>query len=152
MVVYGERIVSPITSVALWQMGGAVARVDEAATAFNGRGAAFTFNINGNSTSAEGFEAEREWARAYWSALEPHHTSVYVNFLMDEGEQRIRQAYGDAKYERLKALKRTYDPTNLFRLNQNIPPERDCVRSFDGTLRERTGTNGRAVPHERGST
>jgi FAD/FMN-containing dehydrogenase len=122
MVEYGDRIVSPITSVALWQMGGAVARVDEAATAFNGRGAAVTFNINGNSKTAEGFEAEREWARAYWSALEPHHTSVYVNFLMDEGEQRIRQAYGDAKYERLKALKRTYDPTNLFRLNQNIPP------------------------------
>jgi FAD/FMN-containing dehydrogenase len=123
MVEYGERIVSPITSAALWQMGGAVARVDESATAFNGRDAAFTFNINGNSKIAEGFEAEREWARAYWSALEPHHTSVYVNFLMDEGEQRIRQAYGDAKYERLKALKRTYDPTNLFRLNQNIPPD-----------------------------
>jgi hypothetical protein len=47
---------------------------------------------------------------------------VYVNFLMDEGEERIRQAYGAAKYERLKALKRTYDPTNFFRLNQNIPP------------------------------
>jgi FAD/FMN-containing dehydrogenase len=123
MVEYGDRIVSPVTSVALWQMGGAVARVDESATAFNGRDAAFTFNINGNSKTAEGFEAEREWARAYWSALEPHHTSVYVNFLMDEGEQRIMQAYGDAKYERLKALKRTYDPTNLFRLNQNIPPD-----------------------------
>ena len=59
----------------------------------------------------------------YWSALAPHHTSVYVNFLMDEGEQRIRQAYGATKYERLKALKRAYDPTNSFRLNQNIPPD-----------------------------
>src|SRR5215216_758480 len=56
-------------------------------------------------------------------ALVPHHTSVYVNFLMDEGEERIRQAYGADKYERLKALKRTYDPTNFFRLNQNIPPD-----------------------------
>jgi hypothetical protein len=45
----------------------------------------------------------------------------YVNFLMDEGEERIRQAYGPAKYDRLKALKRTYDPDNFFRLNQNIP-------------------------------
>ena len=80
-------------------------------------------NINGNSESAEGFEAEREWARALWSALEPYHTSVYVNFLMDEGVERIRQAYGAGKYERLKALKRTYDPTNLFRRNQNIPPD-----------------------------
>jgi FAD/FMN-containing dehydrogenase len=122
MVEHGNRIVSPVTTVGLWQMGGAVARADESATAFNGRNAGFTFNINGNSKTAHGFEAEREWARAYWSALAPHHTSVYVNFLMDEGEQRIRQAYGDAKYERLKALKRAYDPTNTFRLNQNISP------------------------------
>jgi hypothetical protein len=123
MVEHGRRIVSPITSVALFQMGGAVARVCESETAFNGREAAFTFNINGNSATAEGFEAEREWARALWSALQPYHTSVYVNFLMDEGQERIRQAYGAVKYERLKALKRTYDPTNLFRLNQNIPPD-----------------------------
>jgi FAD/FMN-containing dehydrogenase len=145
MVEYGERIVSPITSVAVWQMGGAVACGDESATAFNGRGAAFIVNINGNSKTADGFEDEREWARAYWSALEPRHTSVYVNFLMDEGDERIRQAYGVAKYERLKALKRTYDPTNFFRLNQNIPPDRDCVSSFDGMLREHTEINGRAL-------
>jgi hypothetical protein len=47
---------------------------------------------------------------------------VYVNFLMDEGHERIRQAYGSAKYQRLRALKQKYDPTNFFRLNQNIPP------------------------------
>jgi FAD/FMN-containing dehydrogenase len=123
MVEHGQRIVSPTTAVGLFQMGGAVARVGESETAFNGRDAAFTFNINGNSETAAGFEAEREWARAYGSALEPHRTGVYVNFLMEEGEQRIRQAYGVRKYERLKALKRTYDPTNLFRLNQNIPPD-----------------------------
>jgi FAD/FMN-containing dehydrogenase len=123
MVEHGKRIVSPITSIALWQMGGAVARVGESETAFNGRNAGFTFNINGNSESAEGFEAERAWARAYWSALEPYHTSVYVNFLMEEGEDRIRQAYGTEKYDRLKALKRKYDPTNFFRLNQNIAPD-----------------------------
>ena len=71
---------------------------------------------------ADGFDEEREWARGFWSALEPHHTSVYVNFLMDEGEERVREAYGAEKYDRLKALKRRYDPDNLFRLNQNIPP------------------------------
>jgi FAD/FMN-containing dehydrogenase len=120
---YGRRIVSPITSVAVWQMGGAVARVGEDETAFSGRGAGFTFNINGNAYAADGFEAEREWARGFWSALRPFHTSVYVNFLMDEGEERIRQAYGTAKYDRLKALKRRYDPENVFRLNQNIPPD-----------------------------
>ena len=122
MVEHGSRIVSPVTSIALWQLGGAVARVDEADTAFNGRSAGFTFNINGNSTDEEGFEAERVWAREYWSALEPHHTSVYVNFLMDQGEEAIRQAYGSEKYDRLKALKRRYDPDNVFRLHQNIPP------------------------------
>ncbi len=62
--------------------------------------------------------------RDFWSALEPHQTSgVYVNFLMSEGEERVREAYGPQKYERLKALKRRYDPDNLFRLNQNIPPD-----------------------------
>jgi FAD/FMN-containing dehydrogenase len=123
MVEHGRRIVSPVTSVALWQMGGAVARVDDSATAFNGRDTGFTFNINGNCTTADGFTAERQWARDYWTALAPHHTSVYVNFLMEEGEDRVRQAYGAAKYDRLKSLKRKYDPTNFFRLNQNIRPD-----------------------------
>jgi FAD/FMN-containing dehydrogenase len=120
---HGRRIVSPVTSVALWQMGGAVARVGDDETAFHGRGAGFTFNINGNAYSADGFEAERAWARDYWSALKAHHTGVYVNFLMDEGEDRVRQAYGAAKHDRLKALKRAYDPHNVFRLNQNIRPD-----------------------------
>jgi FAD/FMN-containing dehydrogenase len=123
VVEHGKRIDSPISSIALWQMGGAVARVDEGATAFNGRHAGFTFNINGNSQTADGFDAERRWARDYWSALAPHHTSVYVNFLMEEGEERVRQAYGAGKYDRLKTLKRKYDPTNFFRLNQNIKPD-----------------------------
>jgi FAD/FMN-containing dehydrogenase len=104
-------------------MGGEVARVGENETAFNGRNAAFTFNINGNSETSEGFEDERQWARDYWDALSPFHTSVYVNFLMEEGEERVRDAYGAEKYDRLKALKRTYDPTNFFRLNQNITPD-----------------------------
>ena len=51
-----------------------------------------------------------------------HLERVYVNFLMDEGDDRIRQAYGSAKYERLRALKQKYDPSNFFRLNQNIRP------------------------------
>jgi len=122
IVEHGNRIASPITSLALWQMGGAVSKVGDGETAFHGRNAGFTFNINGNSETGEGFDAEREWARAYWTALEPYHTSVYVNFLMEEGEERVRQAYGSEKYDRLKALKRKYDPTNFFRMNQNIRP------------------------------
>jgi hypothetical protein len=123
MVDHGSRIASPVTTIALWQLGGAIPRVSDADTAFTSRDAAFTFNINGNSTTAEGFDAEREWARAYWSALEPHHMGVYVNFLMDQGTDAIRQAYGSEKYDRLKALKRKYDPDNFFRLNQNISPD-----------------------------
>ena len=91
-------------------------------TAFGGRSTGHTFNITAIAESAEGFDEEREWARDFWSALEPHRTGVYVNFLMEEGEERIRQAYGAEKYDRLKALKRRYDPDNFFRLNQNIGP------------------------------
>jgi FAD/FMN-containing dehydrogenase len=118
---HSMQIRSPLTSFPIWQLGGAVDRVDDAETAFR-RGAGHTFNIAGATADADGFDDERDWCRTFWSALEPHHTSVYVNFLMDEGEERIRQAYGPAKYDRLKELKRRYDPDNLFRLNQNIPP------------------------------
>jgi len=96
--------------------------VGENETAFNGRNAGFTYNIGASTATAEGFDEEREWVRNFWSALEPHFTSVYVNFLMDEGKDRVRQAYGAQKYDRLKTLKRKYDPDNVFRINQNIPP------------------------------
>ncbi|WP_344687572.1 FAD-binding oxidoreductase [Blastococcus jejuensis] len=123
VVEHGRRISSPLSSIALWQMGGAVARVGEDETAFNGRGAGFTFNINGNTATADGFDEQRQWARDYWSALAPFHTSVYVNFLMEEGDARVREAYGEAKYQRLRTLKRKYDPANVFRINQNIRPD-----------------------------
>lgn len=113
---------SMVNAFPIFQLGGAVSRVGEDETAFNGRADGHTININAATTSSEGFDQERAWSRNFWSELEPHHTSVYVNFLMEEGEDRIRQAYGDQRYERLKALKRTYDPDNFFKLNQNIPP------------------------------
>jgi FAD/FMN-containing dehydrogenase len=119
---YSMRIDSPLSTLSVWQLGGAVARVGEDETAFGGRRAGHTFNMTGVTEMAEGFDAEREWAKNAWSGLEPFHTSVYVNHLMEEGEERIRQAYGTKKYDRLKALKRRYDPDNLFRLNQNIKP------------------------------
>ena len=117
------RIQSPITSIALWQLGGAMSRVGDDETAFNGRKSGHTFNINGNVFDGEGFDAERQWVRDFWSALQPHQTGVYVNFLGDEGEGRVREAYGREKFDRLRALKRKYDPDNFFRLNQNIPPD-----------------------------
>jgi FAD binding domain/Berberine and berberine like len=119
---YSLRIKSPKTAYPIWQRGGAVARVGEDETPFNGRDAAFTFNITAATESADGFDEEKEWVRDFWSALSPYHTSVYVNFLMEEGEERVRDAYGAAKYDRLRQLKKKYDPDNFFRLNQNIPP------------------------------
>jgi FAD/FMN-containing dehydrogenase len=116
------RINSPLTNFPIWQMGGAVARAGEGDAAFGGRAAGHTFNILAATATADGFEEERDWVRSFWAALEPHHTSAYVNFLMDEGEERVREAYGAETYDRLKALKRRYDPDNFFRLNQNIPP------------------------------
>ncbi|HEX8690692.1 MAG TPA: FAD-binding oxidoreductase [Solirubrobacterales bacterium] len=122
---HAMRIRSPLTAFPIWQMGGAISRVGEEETAFNGRGAGHTFNITAATAGPDGFDEERQWVRDFWSALEPHHQSggVYVNFLMNEGEERVREAYGPRKYERLKALKRRYDPDNVFRLNQNIPPD-----------------------------
>jgi FAD binding domain/Berberine and berberine like len=120
---HSMRIRSPLTSFPIWQLGGAIRQIDHDDTAFNGRAVGHTFNVTCSTENEKGFEQERTWAREFWSALEPFHTSVYVNFLMDEGHDRVREAYGPEKYERLRALKRQYDPENLFRLNQNIPPD-----------------------------
>jgi FAD binding domain-containing protein/berberine-like enzyme len=120
---HSMRIQSPLTTFPIWQLGGAIRQIGHDETAFNGRAVGHTFNVTCCTENEEGFEQERTWAREFWSALEPFHTSVYVNFLMDEGQDRVREAYGPEKYERLRALKRQYDPENLFRLNQNIPPD-----------------------------
>ncbi len=116
------RMSSPRTTFPIFHQGGAVARVAEHGTAFNGRAAGHSINVAAITETVDGFDAEREWAQGLWAALEPHQTSVYVNFLMDEGEERIRRSYGPETYDRLKALKNSYDPDNFFRLNQNIPP------------------------------
>jgi FAD/FMN-containing dehydrogenase len=118
-----RRIRSPLTAFPIWQLGGAVTDAPDGDTAFSGRGAGHTFNITGVTDTPEAFDSVREWVRSFWADLEPHQTSVYVNFLMEEGPERIRQAYGPEKYDRLQALKRKYDPGNFFRLNQNIPPQ-----------------------------
>jgi FAD/FMN-containing dehydrogenase len=120
---HSMRINSPLTGFPIWQMGGAVSRVERDATAFSDRGNGFTFNITASTEGPEGFDEERTWVRDFWGALGPYHESVYVNFLMEEGEERVRLAYGPAKYDRLKALKRKWDPDNFFRLNQNIRPD-----------------------------
>jgi hypothetical protein len=120
---HAMRIKSPLTTFPIWQMGGAVARVPDGDTAFTSRGAGHTFNLTSMTEGPEGFDEERQWTRDFWSALAPHQMGVYVNFLMEEGEERVREAYGADIYDRLKSLKQKYDPDNLFRLNQNIRPD-----------------------------
>jgi FAD/FMN-containing dehydrogenase len=117
------QIQSPLTSYPIWQKGGAVSRVGDDETAFSGRSPGFTFNIGVATETAAGFDREREWVQSFWSALKPWHQGVYVNFLGAEGADRVRQSYGPEKLDRLRLLKRKYDPGNTFRLNQNIAPE-----------------------------
>jgi FAD/FMN-containing dehydrogenase len=108
----------------VFQLGGALARVGEDEMAFSQRRAAHNVNINAVWTEDDP-DGDRHiaWARGFFDALQPHAGGrVYVNFLGDEGADRVRQAYGAANYERLVELKRAYDPTNVFRVNQNIAP------------------------------
>jgi FAD/FMN-containing dehydrogenase len=117
-------VTSPKSYCIVFQLGGALARVGEDVTAFSQRDAAHNVNINAVWTEDDP-DGERHiaWARDFFDALQPHAGGrVYVNFLGEEGGDRVRQAYGARNYERLAELKRTYDPTNFFRLNQNIQP------------------------------
>jgi FAD/FMN-containing dehydrogenase len=110
------------SAVAFLQMGGAIARVPEDATAFSGRSSAFALNIEIVWTDATQDSAYRDWTRATHESLSPALVAAnYVNLVEDAGAD-MRPVYGDAKYDRLVALKRTWDPGNLFRLNQNIAP------------------------------
>lgn len=117
---------SPNSAVAIEQFGGAVNRVGINDTAFNHRGARYNFLIVGMWPDAAAYEENVAWVRNLWDAMEPYSSGgVYVNYLgqeADEGSDRIKAAYGPEKYERLVTLKNKYDPTNLFRLNQNIRP------------------------------
>lgn len=119
---HAGRIESSRSTVTIWQLGGAVARVGPDDTAFGSRASGHIINITGATESAIGFESERQWVRDYWDALAPYQCGVYVNFMMDEGPDRVREAYGARTYERLAAVKRSYDPENLFRINQNVAP------------------------------
>ncbi len=129
MAEYVSEMPSPATGVGLQQMHGVASRVDPTATAFPHRDEHYDFLIL--SQWADPAESERnvEWTRSLFEAMEPFFgEGVYVNNLGDEGEDRVRAAYG-ANYERLLDLKGKYDPTNLFRLNQNIPPPTEAASS-----------------------
>ncbi len=115
-------IPSPHTVILIQDFHGAAGRVPNDATAFAHRDAPHSIAILSNWADPADNERQIAWTRAFFAALEPEMTQgVYVNELGDEGNDRVRHAYGD-NYDRLAALKAEYDPTNLFRMNQNISP------------------------------
>jgi FAD/FMN-containing dehydrogenase len=120
---HGSRLPSPMSAIHLHQMGGAVARVAPEATAFGNRDAAFAYNLVSTWTDPAEDALHVDANRSLTQALKPHSTGgVYVNFLPSEGAAGVRSAYGTSTYDRLARLKTEYDPGNLFRNNQNVPP------------------------------
>lgn len=116
-----EGKLSPETMLQIRILGGAVSRVPADATAFAHRDKHAMLSVF-NRQWRPGNDESLLQAEQVWQSLRPYADGAYVNFLADEGEQRIRDAYSPATYARLAALKKRYDPTNLFHLNQNIQP------------------------------
>ena len=113
---------SPLNAIVIPSVGGAVSRVAPEATAYYHRQAPYVMSMVNCWLDPSEDQANLEWVRTTWTALTPHlPRRVYVNELQEEGADRVRDAYGPA-FSRLAAIKRQYDPDNIFRLNQNIPP------------------------------
>jgi FAD/FMN-containing dehydrogenase len=104
-------------------LGGAMARVPADATAFAHRASKIMVNVASFYEGPEDKVIRQSWVDDLAAALRQRDNGAYVNFLVDEGKARIREAYPGPTWDRLVAIKARYDPTNLFRLNQNIPPE-----------------------------
>jgi FAD/FMN-containing dehydrogenase len=114
---------SPHCEIFVAQLGGQLSRVPAGATAFGNRNSNFVMNVHGRWTSPEEDEAGIAWARQVYKATLPFATGgAYSNFLTAEETERVKTAFG-ANYARLAKVKKTYDPENFFRLNQNIRPE-----------------------------
>lgn len=123
MIAQFATVPSPFSAAALEELGGVVSRVGRDETAFGERSAHYNLIITSEWIDPAESEKNIQWARDFWEAMQPFESeAVYVNYLGTEGEDRIKAAYGPTKYERLVALKNKYDPTNFFRLNQNIKP------------------------------
>jgi hypothetical protein len=118
------RAPSPNTISSLWNMGRAVNAVAADATAFGDRSMGWMYSVDGVWANAADDEANIAWARMSWASAERfgHGDRVYLNFPgHDEEKALTRLSFGDA-YPRLVAVKKTYDPGNMFRFNQNISP------------------------------
>jgi FAD/FMN-containing dehydrogenase len=124
-----ERIVehagrrrSAMSQIHIHQLGGAVGRIAQEATAYPHRDATHTLNIVATWRDPADDVANIRWARGLHAAVEPALRGAYVNFLGDEGQDSVAAAYGEQPYRRLASLKRRYDPDNILRINQNIAP------------------------------
>ena len=104
-------------------LGGAMAHVPAEATAFAHRSSRIMVNVAALYGRPDEAAVHEPWVRAFAAALRQGEGGAYVNFLGDEGEARVREAYPGSTFERLAEIKGRYDPTNLFRLNQNVPPK-----------------------------
>jgi FAD/FMN-containing dehydrogenase len=117
-----EEFPTPFSNVFFEHLGGAINRVDPDATAYPHRHPLFAITVSPVWTDPEDDDELIGWARRVYQDLEVYATEgVYVNVLSDEGEKRVREAYGD-HYDRLRTIKNKWDPENLFRTNQNIEP------------------------------
>jgi FAD/FMN-containing dehydrogenase len=103
-------------------LGGAMARVPADATAYAHRDSRIMVNVAAMYQRAEERAKHAEWVNGLADELRQDDEGAYVGFLADEGEARVRAAYPGPTWDRLREVKRTYDPDNFFRLNQNIPP------------------------------
>jgi len=119
---YGSELPTPLSLMHLYPIDGAVHRVGKNDTAFSHREANWSAVYAGVDPEPANAERITEWTKEYWAALHPYSAGgAYVNFMMDEGQERIKATYRE-NFERLATIKNEYDPTNLFRVNQNIKP------------------------------
>ena len=119
---FGPTLPTGHSTMHLYPLNGAAARVGAGDTAYRHRDALWSQIVVGVDPDPAKAKELRDWTVGYYDALHPFSTgAAYVNFMMDEGQDRIRATYG-ANYDRLAEIKRRYDPDNFFRVNQNIPP------------------------------
>jgi FAD/FMN-containing dehydrogenase len=119
---HGPTVPGVQSGVHIYPLSGAPQRIASDATAFAYRDVDFIHNVLAIHPDPAAMPEHTAWVRDYWSALHPHSAGgTYVNFLMEEGQDRVRATYR-GNYDRLAAVKAVYDPTNLFSFNQNIPP------------------------------
>ena len=119
---YGSELPTMHSTMHLYPINGAAHRVGMNDTAFSFRDATWAEVIVGVDPDPLNKDRIIAWAREYWEALHPYSAGgAYVNFLMEEGEDRIKATFRD-NYQRLVAIKNKYDPKNFFRVNQNIKP------------------------------